>query len=181
MKKARNTANLIILPYQYILNPFIRKSIRINLENSIIILDEGHNIIDVLEETSSSSINNKNCEDLEIIYQTIIDTPSEILELYDLDNEVYNSMINIFKFVNKKITETFIPKNSGRLKNTIELNIEQIKDFFYIPYDAEELNKNIKNIDSDKENNYDEDGINNYNVKDIIDKKELLINHIIIV
>ena len=177
MKKARNTANLIILPYQYILNPFIRKSIRIDMEDSILILDEGHNIIDVLEECSSHSITNKNCEDLEIIYQTIIDSPSNLVNLLDVQNNgnIYNSMINIFKYLNKQITETYIPKKTATLKNTIELNIEKIKNFFYRSYDAQILNKiGINN----NENDSDDDDFNNNN---IFDEKEKLIYNITIV
>lgn len=36
--------NLLLCPYDYILNPEIRENLRINLTDSIIIFDEGHNL-----------------------------------------------------------------------------------------------------------------------------------------
>ena len=44
--KSRFEANLIIMTYNYILNPYIRKGLNIVEKNSIIILDEAHNICD---------------------------------------------------------------------------------------------------------------------------------------
>lgn len=46
-------ADLVFAPYNYILDPAIRKSMGINLANSVVILDEAHNIEDILRESGS--------------------------------------------------------------------------------------------------------------------------------
>jgi hypothetical protein len=46
-------AELIFAPYNYILDPGIRNAMGINLSNSVVILDEAHNIEDILRESGS--------------------------------------------------------------------------------------------------------------------------------
>lgn len=46
-------ADLVFAPYNYILDPAIRKAMGINLANSVVILDEAHNIEDILRESGS--------------------------------------------------------------------------------------------------------------------------------
>jgi putative ubiquitin-RnfH superfamily antitoxin RatB of RatAB toxin-antitoxin module len=46
-------ADLVFAPYNYILDPAIRSAMGINLANSVVILDEAHNIEDVLRESGS--------------------------------------------------------------------------------------------------------------------------------
>ena len=49
-------ADIVILPYQYVLNTHIRKQLQINLRNSIILFDEAHNIDTNCEEVLSFEI-----------------------------------------------------------------------------------------------------------------------------
>ena len=44
-------ADIVVLPYQYILQPSLRRQLQLNLKNSIIMFDEAHNI-------------DRNCEDV---------------------------------------------------------------------------------------------------------------------
>ena len=46
-------AQLVFCPYNYVLDPFIRKSLDIGLENSVVVLDEAHNVEDTLRESGS--------------------------------------------------------------------------------------------------------------------------------
>lgn len=46
-------AELVFAPYNYVLDPFIRKSLDISLENTIVVLDEAHNVEDTLRESGS--------------------------------------------------------------------------------------------------------------------------------
>ena len=155
IKKAKITANLIILPYQYILNPYIRYSFKFDIHDSIIILDEGHNIIDVLEDVSCNSINYKNCQDIQNLFQTIIDSSNEEINEFDQNYlfQSYNLVINIMKHLGQKIINTQIPKRGSqeiKVKNTLFLNIEDFKDFFYIPYD----NTIVEKYKNDSEENF---------------------------
>ena len=45
------------MPYNYLIDPKIRDNYKINFENSIIILDEAHNIEKVSEEVASFDLN----------------------------------------------------------------------------------------------------------------------------
>ena len=40
-------AELIFCPYNYLLDPVIRRAVQIDLEDAVIILDEAHNIEDI--------------------------------------------------------------------------------------------------------------------------------------
>lgn len=51
--KAEFNTSLIFMPYNYVLNPDIRKTLNINLNNAVIIFDEGHNIEKVCEDSMS--------------------------------------------------------------------------------------------------------------------------------
>jgi len=46
MSGAEN-AELIFCPYNYLLDPVIRRAVQIDLEDAVIILDEAHNIEDI--------------------------------------------------------------------------------------------------------------------------------------
>jgi Fanconi anemia group J protein len=49
-------AEIVFCPYSYLLDPFIRKRMDIDLTDSIIILDEAHNIEDVSVDAASWQI-----------------------------------------------------------------------------------------------------------------------------
>ncbi|KAF5186621.1 Fanconi anemia group j protein-like protein [Thalictrum thalictroides] len=49
-------AQLVFCPYSYILNPSIRRAMEVDLKNSIVILDEAHNIEDIARDAASVDI-----------------------------------------------------------------------------------------------------------------------------
>lgn len=55
-KKKAKQADVIFLPYAYLIDPKIREANDIRLKNAIIILDEGHNVSQVCEQSASTSI-----------------------------------------------------------------------------------------------------------------------------
>ncbi|ORZ14489.1 helicase C-terminal domain-domain-containing protein [Absidia repens] len=58
------TAELIICPYNYLVDPMIRMSMDIQISGSVIILDEAHNIENVCRESASFEVSN---EDLDYV------------------------------------------------------------------------------------------------------------------
>ena len=48
-----NKVDVLVLPYNYVLSPDIRKCIGLDLKNCIIVFDEAHNIENVAEEACS--------------------------------------------------------------------------------------------------------------------------------
>ncbi|XP_055298261.1 regulator of telomere elongation helicase 1 homolog [Sitodiplosis mosellana] len=55
-KEKVKQADIVFMPYNYLLDPQIRKASQISLKNAIIILDEGHNVEKVCEESASTLI-----------------------------------------------------------------------------------------------------------------------------
>lgn len=55
-KNLIHNAEIIFMPYNYLLDPKIRCTIQIDLQNSIVILDEAHNVEKVCEETACTNI-----------------------------------------------------------------------------------------------------------------------------
>lgn len=53
---AKDFADIIFLPYNYLLNPNTLSINGIPVENAVVLFDEAHNILEVSEEGSSYSI-----------------------------------------------------------------------------------------------------------------------------
>ena len=53
VRELKNTANIVFCPYNYLVEPMIRKSMDIHLKNNIVILDEAHNIEDSARSAAS--------------------------------------------------------------------------------------------------------------------------------
>ncbi|KAG7383385.1 Fanconi anemia group J protein [Phytophthora pseudosyringae] len=55
-KSELETAHIVFCPYNYVLDPSIRKAVGINLQNSIVVLDEAHNVEDTCRSGASLEI-----------------------------------------------------------------------------------------------------------------------------
>lgn len=55
-KKIAETADIIFMPYNYLIDPRLRDANQIDLKNAIIILDEAHNVNVVCEQSASTFI-----------------------------------------------------------------------------------------------------------------------------
>ena len=53
VRELKNSAQLIICPYNYLVEPKIRKSMEISLKGQVVVLDEAHNIEDSAREAAS--------------------------------------------------------------------------------------------------------------------------------
>ena len=71
-KFAIHLANIILVPYDYILSDAIKTYVGINTKNSIIVWDEAHNIDDKTEDIYSEMINIKDLDEtLSFLYRNI--------------------------------------------------------------------------------------------------------------
>jgi Rad3-related DNA helicase len=61
-------SDIIYLPYSSILNPDIRNRIGININNAIIVFDEGHNVLEFEKQLHSPEIL---FEDIEVLTQQL--------------------------------------------------------------------------------------------------------------
>ncbi|OQV21781.1 Regulator of telomere elongation helicase 1-like protein [Hypsibius exemplaris] len=55
-KAGEKQADLIFMPYNYIFDPAVRRTVKLDLMNAVVILDEGHNVGKVCEESYSHEI-----------------------------------------------------------------------------------------------------------------------------
>ena len=58
-RKDMHSADLVLLPYQYLLTESIRKQMKIQLTGNIVIVDEAHNIGKAAEEALSMEISTR--------------------------------------------------------------------------------------------------------------------------
>ncbi|KAI9246615.1 hypothetical protein BY458DRAFT_536872 [Sporodiniella umbellata] len=71
-RKLYETAEVVFCPYNYILDPVIRKLLDINLTGSIVILDEAHNMEDAARSAGSFAIDDKTLSIVKIELASII-------------------------------------------------------------------------------------------------------------
>lgn len=57
-RELKQSADIIFMPYNYLLDPRARKQQDVDINNSIVILDEGHNVEKICEESASFSLSN---------------------------------------------------------------------------------------------------------------------------
>ncbi|ESN91790.1 hypothetical protein HELRODRAFT_189813 [Helobdella robusta] len=62
-RELRDSSDIIFCPYNYLIDPLIRKSLEISLKGDIVILDEAHNIEDSSREAASFTLSNQQLED----------------------------------------------------------------------------------------------------------------------
>ena len=98
MAKAKSDFNtsLIFMPYNYVLDPSIRRTLKLNLENCVIIFDEGHNIERVCEDSMSTELKSE----LLAMFINTFDTALHSLKMldegkYDGTNEKELADLNI--------------------------------------------------------------------------------------
>jgi Rad3-related DNA helicase len=48
-----NSVDILLAPYNYVITENIQKAIKLKIKNKILIFDEGHNIENFLEDSSS--------------------------------------------------------------------------------------------------------------------------------
>ena len=83
------TADIVFCPYNYLIDPSIRKSMEIDLKDQIVIFDEAHNIEDASRASASFEISVTDLSeislDLGLLKVPLPPTPSPPL-LYDVTN-----------------------------------------------------------------------------------------------
>lgn len=55
-KELKQNADIVFMPYNYLLDPKARKAQGVDLQNTVVLLDEAHNIEKVCEEAASLQV-----------------------------------------------------------------------------------------------------------------------------
>ncbi|GJQ13595.1 hypothetical protein GpartN1_g5386.t1 [Galdieria partita] len=69
-------AELIFCPYSYLLDPVVRNAMQVELSNSVVILDEAHNIEDVCREAASCEVSIEELEQVRTELETLEMNPN---------------------------------------------------------------------------------------------------------
>ena len=114
-----SNADLVFLPYNYLVDPKIRKTLAINLEECAVIVDEAHNVLKIFEDSSSISFKGKDIavalSDLDYMLQIVedenltsnidllpnVDT-SQVYALKDCFGKFEQNLINFEKTIKTK-------------------------------------------------------------------------------
>lgn len=92
-KELRKKAEIVFLPYNYLLDPKIRDIGSIDLKNAIVILDEAHNVEKACEQNACTSINttelDKATNELEDVISILLCFLHTILFCYN-SNDVFS-------------------------------------------------------------------------------------------
>ena len=88
-------ADIIFLPYNYLVDPRIRKSLAINLEECVVIIDEAHNIMRVFEDASSASFTAKDIALAMSECDFVLDFQSKAAKEEDIYTDTLSNMPNI--------------------------------------------------------------------------------------
>ena len=138
LSKTKKCANLTFMTYNYILDPKIRKRINIFEKNSIVILDEAHNICNILENLFSKKLKIKELEKILKLLQIILDFINENGQPYYKKDEL--SSINPLLLLDTKEINDGINTIKKFLSQIENIDFEKIK--LYKSVDLES-NKNI--------------------------------------
>ncbi|GFR59172.1 fanconi anemia group J protein [Elysia marginata] len=122
----KEDSDIIICPYNYLVDPMIREAMTINIKGHIIILDEAHNIEDSAREAASQSITQdsilKGIQDID----SLIERGINFADHSKLRSMLYN-------------LDTFIDENKGRLEQKDFDKSYKIWSGFYIVAQLENL------------------------------------------
>ena len=132
--KTEKCASFTIMTYNYMLNPYIRKKLNIVDQNSIIILDEAHNISNNFENLYSKKISINELENIKLLLSVLIHSVNERKREYPLLKEIEPILIIDKIDIEKeaKAVENLI----NEIKNLNEKDMNRFRKF-------ENLNKNI--------------------------------------
>ena len=111
-REIANEAEIIFAPYNYIIDPHIRKSLDIELKNAIVIIDEAHNIEDTCRSVGSFELNSRT---LDIWMSELLSNARKAILL---EGSIENDFLQLSEFIKK-------------FKTKIDIQFEKSRDFHY--------------------------------------------------
>ncbi|KAG0439549.1 Fanconi anemia group J like protein [Dictyocoela muelleri] len=134
--KIAEKAKVIFAPYNYLIDPNIRKSMAISLKNAVVIIDEAHNIDDVCRSAGSCEINTKL---LDILLSEIV---SVLRKGQCKSKTQIMDFVNFFKMINNEIKDI---DQKNLKKNIIKTETSKVNDL-----KSTLLNKNNRRLEITK-------------------------------
>uniref|UniRef100_A0A8C9GL52 Helicase ATP-binding domain-containing protein n=1 Tax=Piliocolobus tephrosceles TaxID=591936 RepID=A0A8C9GL52_9PRIM len=120
-REIQNECHVILLPYNYLFDESTRKVLNLNLKNSIIIIDEGHNIESVAEDAVSFKLRDA---DLNLFLESIKATLTILDKVKDDDNKNNLSVDQLF-MLNRSINSLVTWLSNEKLAISDKLKIKE--------------------------------------------------------
>lgn len=164
VRKLQDEADITFCPYNYLLDPTIRSNLDINIKNSIIIIDEAHNLEDICRDSASFIIDTKQID-------SIIETMNLASSLYIQGSSVsdafsfFRDRLNKIKYFLHKFEfdpadlDTFDKSEKQILTN--ERMLRELESLGLGPNDIEDIKKNLKALKGDDEDMDDKSSTKN--------------------
>lgn len=142
-KASLNNAEIVTLPYQYLLNEQSRNSLNIDINNSIVIIDEAHNLINTINSIHSNEISSN---DLQIIKPALTNYIKKFRNRLNPGNRI--NLLKLLKLIN--IIIDFLNNNKNTLKIGSIINISDLFNSTTTNADLININKLINYINKSK-------------------------------
>ncbi|CAB3408195.1 unnamed protein product [Caenorhabditis bovis] len=95
-RKRAETAELVLLPYNYVIDPKMRRRYKLDLKNSIVIFDEAHNLESICEANASAEITSKDVamciEELKKVLALLVEEEEEARMEGDSSTQAFGTM-----------------------------------------------------------------------------------------
>ncbi|GAW83133.1 DNA repair helicase [Plasmodium gonderi] len=151
-REIQNECHVILLPYNYLFEESTRKILKLNLENSIIIIDEGHNIENVAEEAMSFKLRDS---DLNLFLEGIKATLTVLEKVNDVDKETKDKInVDELFILNRSITALITWLDNERLEKNERNKIKEKHKTYEGKEIFEIFEKNNINITKDNFENF---------------------------
>lgn len=133
-REVADWCDVIALPYQLLLQKEARESLKISLENSIVVIDEAHNLLDVISSLHSISITHTEIKRSLLGLQTYYNKFSKRLGR--------NNLVNLSKLIQAvKALENFMTKSLEKPRNQIAPGKEiKLSEFFSKSHSLDMIN-----------------------------------------
>lgn len=146
VRSIQDQADITFCPYNYLLDPNIRKALNINLNNAVIIFDEAHNIEDICRDSASFVIDTQQIDEI----LTTINRAAPNYIQGSTVRDAYDFFKNLFTDIKAFIVKfKFEPMVGGQDGDCLARHIMLHQEMFNV---LEQINLGAKNLKAVKEN-----------------------------
>ncbi|SOV18640.1 DNA repair helicase, putative [Plasmodium gaboni] len=151
-REIQNECHIILLPYNYLFEESTRKILKLNLENSIIIIDEGHNIENVAEDAVSFKLKDT---DLNLFLEALKATLTILEKVNEIDKEIKDKInIDELFILNRSINALITWLTNLHLEKNEKKKIKEKHKIYQGKQIFEIFEKNSINITKDNFDNF---------------------------
>ncbi|XP_065201567.1 Fanconi anemia group J protein homolog isoform X2 [Planococcus citri] len=128
-------ADIIFCPYNYLIDPLVRNSMKIDLKGSIIIVDEAHNIEDTCRESASLTVMQDNVQNAIQECEEVLESLEETSEKRGPCQEIINTLCSLSTWIDrhKNNIAKMSDYDQGKFDMFGPTAVESFKDYKFGP------------------------------------------------